>query len=265
MIESIHRKVALVTGSTGKIGRAIARNLAANDFEVVIIARDESKAQQTVLDIKNTTGNENVRFEIADLSRLQDIQTLACKWRGPLHVLVNDAAVTPHSRQETPEGIELQFATNVLGYFRMTHFFQDILGASSPARIVDIASYWAGGLRLDDLEFAIRPYTNGAAYRQSKQANRMLVAAWADLLASKGTYINACHPGDVNSTLSNNLGFGGSQSPDQGAETPIFLAVSPEGGQVTGKYFEFMTEKPDPFTRDKEQVQALFDLCSRYL
>ncbi len=264
MTEVIQTKIALVTGGTGEIGKAIARQLAEKDFTVVIVARNESKAQKTAQEIKKFTGNEKVRYEMADLARLKDIQSLAKEWEGPLNVLVNDAAVTPRTRQETPEGIELQFATNVLGYYRMTLYFHDILGTSSPARIVDVASYWAGGLRLDDLEFTHRPYTNVTAYRQSKQANRMLVAAWVDRLAPKGININACHPGDVRSTLSSNLGFSGSQSPDQGAETPVWLAVSPTGNQVSGKYFEYKTEKPDLFARDKEQVEALFDLCSQY-
>jgi len=151
-----------------------------------------------------------------------------------------------------------------LGYFRMTSYFQEILSESSPARIVDVASYWAGDLRLDDLEFEKRPYRNGTAYRQSKQANRMLVAAWCDRLAPKGIKINACHPGDVRSTLSRNLGFGGSQSPDQGAETPVWLATSKIGGQVSGRYFESKTEKQDPFTRDDEMVEALFNICLGY-
>ena len=121
----------------------------------------------------------------------------------------------------------------------MTRAFHPFLKATPPGRIVDVASYWAGGLDLTDLEFKRRRYTNGAVYRQSKQANRMLVAAWAERLAPDNISINACHPGDVNSTLSNNLGFGGSQSPDQGAETPVWLATGATGGQVSGGYFEY--------------------------
>lgn len=257
-------KVALVSGGTGAIGGAIAHKLSAQGFNVTIIARDEQKAQKTIQRIKQSTNNEHVTYVMTDLSLFRDIQALAERWEGRLDVLINNAAVTPRSRQETAEGIEMQFATNVLGYFRMTLLFQDILRESSPARIVDVASYWAGGLDLDDLEFNRRRYCNDAAYRQSKQANRMLVAAWAKRLRPKGVCINACHPGDVNSTLSNNLGFGGSQSPEQGAETPVWLAVSPKGGEVTGKYFEQKTERPDPFTQENEPVESLFETCSQY-
>ena len=209
-------------------------------------------------------GNPDVRYEIADLSRRVEIQALAARWRGPLHVLVNNAAVTPRTRQETPEGIELQFATNVLNYFWMTQAFREILKRSAPARIVDVASYYAGDLDINDLEFKRRRYHNGSAYRQSKQANRMLVAAWAVQLSADGITINACHPGDVNSQLSNNLGFGGSQSPDQGADTPVWLATEPIGGDKTGRYFSQRREQHCRFGADREAVAELYEACLNY-
>ena len=74
------------------------------------------------------------------LSRQAAIATLAQRWKGPLHVLVNNAAITPRQREETPEGIELQFATNVLGYFRMICTFRKLLVESAPSRVVNVAS-----------------------------------------------------------------------------------------------------------------------------
>jgi NAD(P)-dependent dehydrogenase (short-subunit alcohol dehydrogenase family) len=264
MNESTSTKIALVTGATGAIGSAIARQMATKDYTVVIVARSETKAQRLVSEISAATGNQIVRYELADLSRRVEIEALAERWEGPLDVLVNNAAVTPPNRQETPEGIELQFATNVLGYFWMTQAFKGILKTSAPARIVDVASYWAGGLDLNDLEFKRRGYSNGAAYRQSKQANRMLVAAWAERLHPDGITINACHPGDVNSQLSNNLGFGGSQSPDQGAETPVWLATVPASFDATGKYFEDRRESRCRFGEDKTGRELLFEACLGY-
>jgi NAD(P)-dependent dehydrogenase (short-subunit alcohol dehydrogenase family) len=258
-------RVFLVTGSTGAIGEAIARQLASvEDHEVVLVGRNESRTRQTVSEIIRTTGNERVRHELADLSRQADIQALADWWQGPLHVLINNAGVTPRTRQETPEGIELQFATNVLGYFWMTKAFQDVLAKSAPARVVFVASYWAGDLDLNDLEFRRRRYNNNRAYRQSKQADRMLTAAFAERLKSHGISVNACHPGDVNSRLSNNLGFGGHESPDEGADTPVWLATEEIGQMVTGKYFEHRQEILDRFTQDRAAVEALFQKCLDY-
>jgi NAD(P)-dependent dehydrogenase (short-subunit alcohol dehydrogenase family) len=256
--------VAIVTGATGAIGAAIARQLAERDFEVVLAARNETKAKRTVDEIGRATGHSQVRYELIDLSRRSSIEAMAERWQGPLHVLVNNAGATPRARQETPEGIELQFATNVLGYFWMINAFTGVLKESAPARVVNVASYWAGDLDMEDLEFTRRRYNNNTAYRQSKQADRMLTVAFAERLKPFDIAVNACHPGDVNSTLSNNLGFGGHESPDAGAATPVWLATDPIGQQETGQYFEHKRQVRDRFGEDKEAVEALYRACLRY-
>ena len=132
------RFVALVTGATGAIGRAIAERIAARpEYEVVLVCRDAAKAETTVETIRRHTSNPHVRYELVDLSRRASISALAERWRGPAHTLVNNAAITPRRREETPEGIERQFATNVLGYFWMTTAFRDHLARSAPARVVN--------------------------------------------------------------------------------------------------------------------------------
>jgi NAD(P)-dependent dehydrogenase (short-subunit alcohol dehydrogenase family) len=258
-------QVALVTGATGAIGKAIARQIATDaGYTVVLLCRDEQKGIAAVQEIKRVTGSEDVWYELADVSRKSSIQELAARWPGRLDVLVNNAAVTPRRRLETPEGIELQFATNVLGYFWMTQAFAAPLKRSSPSRVINVASYWAGGLAIDDLEFKRRRYDNNEAYRQSKQANRMLSAAFADRLRSGQVMVNACHPGDVNSKLSNDLGFGGHEPPDAGAKTPVWLATGPVGASETGKYFEHMQEVRCRFSADRTAVEALYEACLRY-
>jgi retinol dehydrogenase-13 len=258
------KEFAAVTGATGAIGNAIAAQLAAQGYHVVLITRNPEKSSQTVAEIIKKTGNNNVHFKIADLSNRVSIKSLAASWTGPLHILVNNAATSPPNRVETTEGIELQFATNVLGYFWMTEFFSPILIDSSPARIVNVASYWAGGLDLKDLEFKIRSYHNHESYRQSKQANRMLTPIFARNLEPAGVTVNACHPGDVNSSLSNSLGFGGSQSPDEGAKSPVWLATSKSVHNITGKYFEFQKETLCPYGRDLLKAQQLYEICQSY-
>ncbi len=255
-------RVALVTGATGAIGKAIARQIAAKDgYEVVLACRDEAKARRAVEEIKQATGNRRVRYELVDLGHKSSIRALAARWQGPLHVLVNNAAITPRRREETQEGIEVQFATNVLGYFWITLALLEVLKISAPARIVNVASYWAGDLDLSDLEFRQRRYDNNKAYRQSKQANRMLTAAFAERLSSFGISVNACHPGDVNSRLSNSLGFGGHESPDEGARTPVWLATEPVGQENTGKYFEHMRQVHDRYAEDRVAAEKLYQIC----
>ncbi|MFN2104187.1 MAG: SDR family NAD(P)-dependent oxidoreductase [Candidatus Promineifilaceae bacterium] len=258
-------KTVLITGATGAIGKAIARQIAAMDgHTAVLAARDEAKARQAVSEISKATGNEDVYYELVDVSRRASIDALAGRWPGRLDVLINNAGVTPRRREETPEGIEMLFATNVLGYFWMTQAFAEILRQSAPARVVNVASYWAGDLELDDLEFKRRRYRNGRAYRQSKQANRMLTVAFAGRFDPAEVTVNVCHPGDVNSKLSNDLGFGGSESPDSGARTPVWLATDPAVAQETGKYFEHMRQTPDRFASDRQAIEALYEACLSY-
>jgi NAD(P)-dependent dehydrogenase (short-subunit alcohol dehydrogenase family) len=258
-------RTVMVTGATGAIGKAIARQIAARPgYSPVLVGRDEERTRRAAEEIAQSTDNPSVRYEIADLSRRSEIEALAGRWEGPLHVLVNNAAATPRRRQETPEGIEVQWATNVLGYFWLTQAFADRLIQAAPARVVNVASYWAGNLDLDDPEFERRRYDNGLAYRQSKQANRMLSVAFAKRLRPHDVTVNACHPGDVNSKLSNNLGFGGSESPDQGAGTPVWLAVDPTVAGKTGLYFEHQQARPDRFAQDEAAVEALYELCQSY-
>ena len=130
--------------------------------------------------------------------------------------------------------------------------------------MVNVASYWAGDLDIDDLEFRSRPYNNDTAYRQSKQANRMLTVAFAQRLREHGVTVNACHPGDVNSNLSNNLGFGGHESPYDGARTPAWLAIDAIGQRESGKYFEHMQMRRCQFGEDSEKVEALYQACLTY-
>lgn len=258
------RNITAVTGGTGAIGSAIAHQLADMGHTVVLISRDEPKSKRIVEEIIRETGNTQVSYRLVNLARHSEIKELRAAWQGPLSILINNAAATPPERQETPEGIEIQFATNVLGYYWMIQEFKDILKASSPSRVVNVASYWAGGLKLDDLEFEKRTYRNGAAYRQSKQANRMLTAAFARRLEDDRVTVNACHPGDVNSKLSNNLGFGGHQTPAEGAETPVWLATSDKVANITGQYFEHKKQNQCPFMKDNESVETLFQICAQY-
>jgi len=257
-------KTAIITGATGAIGKAIARQTAGHGFKVIIVARDETKARKVFDEIVASTGNQDVDFLIADLSRKSEIIKLAESWSGPLEVLINNAASTPRRLEKTPEGIEMQFATNVLGYFWMIKYFQPFLKQGTRPRIINVASYWAGDLDINDLECKSRPYDNNTIYRQSKQADRMLMAAFAERLKNDGITVNAVHPGDVNSKLSNDLGFGGSQTPDQGAETPVWAAIAPELEGLTGKYFEHRNQVHCHFCDDKIEVEKLFQICSEY-
>jgi NAD(P)-dependent dehydrogenase (short-subunit alcohol dehydrogenase family) len=257
--------VALVTGATGAIGRAIAAGLAAlSNTELIVVGRDPGRLRQLVADLSSEAGHARIRGELVDLSSHESIVALAGRLDGPLDVLVNNAAIAPPRRQVTDRGIELVFATNVLGYVWMTKELLPALRRTERARVVNVASYWAGDLDLEDLEFKRRVYDNDLAYRQSKQANRMLTAAWSARLRIDGISVNSCHPGDVNSRLSNDLGFGGSESPADGAATPLLLATSLDVESVTGGYFEHGRKATCQFSSDPTKLDRLAQICDGY-
>lgn len=119
------RTVALVSGATGVTGNVIAKELAATPgYEVARLARNESRAKMAVDQIRRDTGNDAVRFIVADVPRHQSVQAAATNWHGPLHVLVNNVGIAPRKRETTPDDIELTFATNVLGYIWVTQAFR---------------------------------------------------------------------------------------------------------------------------------------------
>jgi len=238
--------------------------MAERDFDVIMVCRNPERAEQAAKQVTKAVAGAAVRSEIVDVSRREAIFAFASRWRGPLDVLVNNAAFAPRRRTETPEGIEMEFATNVLGYVWMMRAFEKALRASAPARVVNVASYWAGDLELDDLQFKQRAYNNDTAYRQSKQANRMLTVAFAKRWPAPELTVNACHPGDANSALSNSLGYGGSASPEQAADTPVWLATDPSVAGVTGKYFASRQMRPCEFAGDSKAVATLDEICARY-
>jgi retinol dehydrogenase-13 len=257
-------RVAIVTGANGAIGLAICKGLAERDFEVVMACRNAERAQQAKSAIEKAVVSARLRTEIVDVSRREEVVAFASRFGGRLDVLVNNAAIAPRRRSVTPEGIEMEFATNVLGYVWMMQAFERALVASAPARVVNVASYWAGDLDLDDLQFEQRDYNNDTAYRQSKQADRMLTVAFAKRWPPSQITVNACHPGDVHSTLSHSLGYGGHESPEQGADTPVWLATDPSVAGVTGKYFAGRRQQSCEFAKDEKGIARLMEICAGF-
>jgi len=256
------KKTAIITGAYGVIGRAISEMMAEADYRFVLVGRDGSKMNQVADEIKKTIDKSEVEAYGVDLSRKREVMSFAAGLTLTPDVLINNAGTTPVKRLETPEGIEMQWATNVLGYVWMMEALAPKMKPGS--RIVNVASFYAGGLDLDDPEFKVRLYDNDLAYRQSKQANRMLSTWYAGLLKSKGISVNSCHPGEISSKLSNNLGFSFPDPPRKGADTPVWLATSPEVEGFTGKYFQYREEIECRFSEDEQANGKLFDLCKKY-
>ncbi len=247
-------KTVLITGGTNGIGKVTAQELAKMGAEVVIIGRSAEKTKATVATIKEQSGNNAVGSIVADLSSLAEVRRAAAEFKAQhqrLDVLVNNAGAVFASRQETVDGYELTFALNHLAYFLLTNLLLDTLKASAPARIVNVSSDAHRGAKLnfDDLQHT-RSYGMGGfgVYSDSKLANILFTYELARRLEGTGVTANALHPGFVATGFGrNNKGLMNlimgvitrfALSEQQGAQTSIYLASSPEVEGVSGQYFE---------------------------
>ncbi len=233
---------ALVTGAARGIGVETARALAAAGAETVIAARDMTAANRVVTEIRSNTGNDTVRAMHLDLLDRASIDRLAAEYTGALHVLVNNAGISSVlERRLSPEGHELQFATNHLGHFRLTLGLLANLRAADGARVVSVSSraHLDSPVMFDDIDFDQRPYDSGLAYAQSKTANVLFAVAAAQRWADYGIAVNAVHPGVIgDSSLGQSSQHYAYKSCEQGAATSVFVATSPLVSGVVGRYFE---------------------------
>ncbi|HEX2908828.1 MAG TPA: SDR family oxidoreductase [Phototrophicaceae bacterium] len=247
-------KVVLITGATNGIGKVAALELAKMGATVVLVGRNQAKTQATVDEIKNGSGSSQIESLIADLSVMSEVRRLAEEFKAKytrLDVLLNNAGAVFADRQETDDGYEMTFALNHLSYFLLTNLLLDLLKASAPARIVNVSSgaHMGGRLNFEDLNRQ-KGYGLGGygAYGQSKLANVMFTYELARRLAGTGVTATVLHPGFVATGFGRNvpglmarlmpLMHRLALTPEEGAQTMIFLASSPNVEGVTGKYFD---------------------------
>src|SRR5881296_2113082 len=265
-------RVFLVTGANSGIGKATALGLARLGGTVVMACRSATRGEAARHDIVRDSGNSKVYLEIVDLASEDSTRSFAEEFKRKyprLDVLINNAGVyTPH-REVTPDGLERTFEVNYLSGFLLTHLLLDLLKKSAPSRIINVSSsaHSGGTIHFDDLQ-GERRYSGYRAYGQSKLAQVLFTRELARRLEGTGVTVNACHPGVIRT----NLGMGGSsvvvrfvrmffKGPERGAETPIYLAVSPDVEGVTGKYFaNRRIREPSRAARDPDVARRLFDV-----
>ena len=266
-------KTCVVTGASAGIGLATARELARLGARVVMAVRDPEKGERARRSVMGATGRE-VEMAVVDLASRESIRAFARDLAGrypKLDVLVNNAGIWSESRKLSPDGVELVWATNVLGYFLATDLLLPRLRAAGRARVVNVASQLAGDLDLADVQFERRPWSGRAAYAQSKQADRMLTWALARRLAGAGVTANAMHPGFVATEIFGKggglVGLGASlyaklrgRRPEEGADTVAWLAASPDVEGRSGLFWIDRQERRCRF-RDEPAEEALWDLC----
>lgn len=246
-------KTVVVTGATSGIGRVATERLAALGARLVLVGRNRAKGAAFLGNLRADHPGIDVQIHYADLSSLTEILRLAPALLAAaprIDVLLNNAGAIFNRRETTEDGLERTFALNHMGYFLLTNLLLDRLAASAPSRIVSVASEAHRGVSLDfdDLQMQ-RGYGGWLAYRRSKLANILFTRALAKRIAGTGITANCLHPGFVATEFGdNNRGMFRAAlnlakrfmaiAPEQGGETSVFLASSPEMAGVSGEYFD---------------------------
>jgi len=238
-------KAVVVTGAASGIGVETARALASTGATVTMAVRDVAAGQGVAAQLDGA-----VRVEELDLADLTSVDAFVARWRGPLHVLVNNAGVMNTPQGRTAQGFELQFGTNHLGHFALALGLHDALVADGAARIVSVSSSGHGSSHVvfDDLFFQRRPYDPGAAYGQSKTANVLFAVEATRRWAADGITANALMPGGIFTGLQRHwdpdvlaaakADYGEAKTPEQGAATSVWVATAPELAGIGGRYYE---------------------------
>lgn len=273
-------RVCVVTGANTGIGKETCVGLADMGATVVMVCRSEERGSRAQADIKRRTGNDNVDLFLADFASQASIREFAkryCDKYDKLHVLVNNAGLFMSRREETEDGLEMQFGVNHIGPFLLTNLLLDTIKASAPARIVNVSStlHQKAKLDFDDLQ-SERRYGAIKAYGESKLANVLFTYELAKRLEGTGVTVNCLHPGGVRTKimrdlplplrmLTNLAGFL-MDSPKKGAETSIYLATSPEVEGVTGKYFvNCHPARSNAFSHDEYAQKRLWEESERLI
>lgn len=260
-------KICLVTGATDGVGKVTARVLAQQGATVIGVGRNPAKIKAVLAEIGDTPGS--LEFMTADLSSQAEVRALAAEFLrkyDQLHVLVNNAGALFTTYHETIDGIELTFALNHLSYFLLTNLLLDTLRGSAPARIINVASDAHERGRIDFGDINMRQHYNGwSSYGASKVANILVTYELARRLEGTGVTVNAVHPGWVATNFSNAAGLGLNLplTPEEGADTQIWLATSPEVDGVTGKYFVRRHDThSSKYSHDQVVARQLWDVSA---
>ena len=274
-MNSMKGKRVVITGPTSGVGKEMAIQLASLGAEVILACRDLKKGRAVAAEINRRDGSTIPIVMKVDSSSQKSIREFAKEFHRKfrrLDVLINNAAGNRGTlpKVESADGIELTFATNVLGYFLLTQELLDVLKRSAPARIINVASVYASDLDLDDLQFEHRTFESFKAYAQSKACDRLLTWALARRLKSTGLTANAMTPGLITATglyrntepelLVRLTQYSGGRTIAQGADTAVWLASDPAMEKVTDKFFEDREEHECEF-RGKEAEEKLWRIC----
>lgn len=255
-------RVCVVTGTTSGLGAEAAGQLAELGATVVLVGRSEerlSAAHDAVAARSTGGGVETVVIDLASLDSVRHGAGVILEFHPEIHALVNNAGVLLGSRQESVDGFELTFATNVLGPFLLTELLIGALEAGAeasgePSRIVSVSSggMYTAAVHLDDLQSERgEGWSGSGVYARTKRMQLMLTEVWARRLAASAVTANAMHPGwaDTPGVQDSLPAFHrvmgpALRTPAEGADTITWLVADPEGGRTSGAFWHDRGKRP---------------------
>jgi len=270
------RKVVVMTGASSGIGEVAADRLAAKGARIVFVARDRSRGEETLKHLQAIAPDAEHKAHYADLTRLAEMNRVAteiAESEPEIDILLNNAGALFNARRVTEDGLEMTFALNHMAYFVLTSLLRPRLAAG--ARIVSTASDAHKGARLDFLDLqSERNYSGFGAYGRSKLCNILFTRELARHLKDVGVTANCLHPGFVATRFGDQSGGAMSLAvraaktfaitPEQGAQTIVYLASSPDVAEITGGYFyKCRQTTPTREAQNDDDAQRLWEASAR--
>lgn len=261
--------LVVLTGATRGIGRAAAVGLAEEGAEVALVGRDSERVEATARETRAAGDGAPVHEHVADLMLMANVRQLAeelLERYERIDVLANNAGALFASRKVTDEGFEQTFALNHLAPFLLTHLLRERLRGG---RVVTTASdaHQSGRLDLDDLQ-SERSYAAMRVYSTSKLCNILFTRE----LARRAPELHATcfHPGVVRTGFGKNdngiwkvlttIGSPFMRSPQRGARSLVWLALSDEAGSLNGQYVkDEKVESPSRQAQDDDLARGLWE------
>ncbi|MFX1304542.1 MAG: SDR family oxidoreductase [Promethearchaeota archaeon] len=271
---SMEGRICLITGANSGIGKVTAKALAKMNAMVVMVCRDKERGDKAQKEIIEQTGNNQVDLLLCDLSSKEQIRKLVKEFKEKyqnLHILINNAGIMLKKRELSVDGIEMNFAVHVIAPFLLTNLLLDVLKKSTPSRIINVtsAAHRRAKIDFEDLQNKNKKYRLFTVYGISKLGEMLITYELSRKLDGTGVTANAVHPGLVNTNLGRDQSNFSQwfarkffKSPEEGAETSIYLATSPEVEGITGKYF--INKEPRQSSEESynlEYAEKLWKIC----
>ena len=269
VLPPLNGRTVVITGATSGLGRVAAERLAGLGAAVRLVGRSEPKLEIARTEIVAATDNADIETYLADLSDMAAVRKLAqalLVGEPEIHVLINNAGTLFTDRGETAEGNELTLATNLLSHFLLTNLLIPHLETSAPARIINVSSggMYTQRIRVHDLQNNHGEYKGSIAYARAKRGQVILTEIWAERLTDRGIVVHAMHPGwadtpgvEKSLPLFRKVTKPFLRTPDQGADTIVWLAASTEAAETSGKFW--LDRRARPTHRIKSTVETPAD------